>query len=496
MVISFDPKQKPLDGDLLLTMACPVGCDFCIYSCLPSMEPQKWMPEETIRRVAEEYSKNDITIRICGGEPFYNLEKLKRCIDILLEYYQPNELNIISSAIFSGTKENARRNVDVIKNAGMDRLLVSVDRFHLPRVPLTKIKNIIEVCKEHDIDIILRLSMDERSVPLIDKLAEIVVKYQVPIEFHGYSLVGKAETLDTPPLVNLKEVEKILERRIMFYAKKYKFPSDYKYYSSVHSSKRRQRVLASPFFPTTFPNGNVYASDFSYKSEFIGNINNENLVEMIIKLKKTYAGNILLPPSNRFETNRKYVLDKFRDIYDLSRNFPFTEYGPNEAIGRSFIKIDSEDNFEEILEELNKNKTLHGPFGVLDREFLLSLRLKEEDLWNKETEIKIKGFFEKLRENKIRFVLSRPIPPCLKIKTNDNEPKNCYECRELFSVKDGRVVFCDCLKNKKGPEFKHIKNREHIVEIYKQERKKMNISKICLKCIHYSRNRCLGLVLP
>src|SRR3989338_9880805 len=120
MVIKKDVRHKPVDGDLLITMACPVNCDFCVYSCLPSLEPQKWMPEETIRRVAEEYSKNDIAIRICGGEPFYNLDKLKRCIDILLEYYKPFDLNIISSAVFAGSIGNTRRNLNVIKNADFD----------------------------------------------------------------------------------------------------------------------------------------------------------------------------------------------------------------------------------------------------------------------------------------------------------------------------------------------------------------------------------------
>ena len=69
-------NYKKLDGDLLLTTSCPIECDFCIYSSNPNGE---WMPEETIRKVAKEYTKNDIGIRISGGEPFINFQKLEKC---------------------------------------------------------------------------------------------------------------------------------------------------------------------------------------------------------------------------------------------------------------------------------------------------------------------------------------------------------------------------------------------------------------------------------
>jgi hypothetical protein len=41
-------------------------------------------------------------------------------------------------------------------------------------------------------------------------------------------------------------------------------------------------------------------------------------------------------------------------------------------------------------------------------------------------------------------------------------PRNCYECHELFSVKNGFVHFCDTLKNKKGPKISILENRKDI----------------------------------
>lgn len=493
MAIKFDLRHKPLDGDLLITMACPVGCNFCVYSCLPSMEPQKWMPEETIRRVAEEYSKNDIAIRICGGEPFFNLEKLKNCIDILLEYYNPFDLNIITSAIFAGTKENAIRNLKVIKDSNFDRVIVSVDRFHLPRVPFQKIINMIEAARELDIEIILRLSLDTESLDIMDKMAKIIVRYQTPIEVHSWGIVGRAENLDTTVLNNFDVVEEYVFKKIAYYAERYNCPKDSRFYLT-YSAKKSQLKFMPDFFPTTFPNGNTYASSFTFKSELMGNINNENLSDMIHRFKRTLSGHFIFSDYGH-RGMRKLIPEKFEDQFDISRNEPFTESIPEEAIGRKFIKIYSNDNFDDIFKKLKEERRFHGFYGVEEREFLLSFRLTEEDLWNERTSLKIQNFLNKLKNDKIKFVLSRPIPPCLKIKMNNSQPKSCSDCRELFTVKNGKIVFCDCIKNKEGPDFKYIKNREQIIELFKIEKKKMMLSKMCNNCLFYIRKQCYGFTM-
>ena len=490
MVIKKDVRHKPADGDLLITMACPVSCDFCVYSCLPSLEPQKWMPEETIRRVAKEYSKNDIAIRICGGEPFYNLDKLKKCIDVLLEYYNPFDLNIISSGFFARNIENTRKNLNVIKNTGFDTLIVSIDRFHLPRVPLTKITNIIEVCKEMDIETILRISLDTASFPLADKISEIIAKYKTPIEVHSWGIVGRAEKLDTSPLKNSNQVEDYIFKKISYYARKYKTPTDPRYYLT-NSTKTK---FDETFFPTTFPNGNVYATSFTFKSELMGNINKENLSDMIQKFRNTYSENFLFSRSNYWEINN-FVPAKFEDQFDVSRNIPFNEDFPEEAIGRKFIKIKTDDDLDSILNKLKEKRKFHGSYGMNDREFLLSFELKEKDLWNQNTKIKIQDFLEKLKSEKIKFVLSRPLPPCLKIETNDKQPKNCFECREMFTVEEGVIKFCEPLENRFGPELNQVNNREQIFDYFNSVHGNMKINETCKKCVYKIRGVCNSMCL-
>lgn len=479
MVIKFDHRHKKLDGDLLLTMACPNECDFCIYSCTASKEPGKWMPEKTIRRVAEEYSKNDIGIRIGGGEPFYDLEKLKKCIGIVLEFYKPTEILIITSGFFATNKEETEKYLNAIKENSFDTIVVSVDRFHQKRVPISNITNVIEVAKQMGIEIVLRVTIDSLSFPLIDSLTEIIVKYRTPIEVHDWGVYGKAEKLDKSPLQNFDKVREYFFSKIREFALKYNSPTDSRYYLT-HSAKRSQRSFCSEFFPTTFPNGNVYGCSMTTKLGYMGNIIEEYLLDMMLKWKKTLPGSFVLSNSSCNQL-RNLLPEKFNDRCEFCRNQPFTEDLSKEAIGRKFIKIDTSMDFDKIAEKLSED----------DREYLLSFRLTEDDL-NIQTGIKIKNLLDKLKSNKIRFVLSRPLPRCLGIITDSNQPKNCWECRELFTVENGWIKSCENMENRAVFELSQINyySRRDIYQYLKSCFDLCNTPQRCKSCIFYIRKQC------
>jgi sulfatase maturation enzyme AslB (radical SAM superfamily) len=490
LVIKYDFRHKKLDGDLLLTTACPVECDFCVYSCTASRETEKWMPEKTIRRVAEEYSKNDVGIRISGGEPFYDLKKLERCIDILLEYYKPIELLIITSGFFAINEENTKTYIDVISRKKFDTLAVSMDRFHQKKIPLKNVENIIKVCNIMGIEVALRLSLDSLSFPLINKVSELIVKYKLPIESHDWGAVGRAEKLDS----SLRDTEKVREylfSKIKELAEKYNAPQDPRYYLT-HTAKRSQREYASEFFPTTFPNGNVYACSMTMKGCYMGNINKENLLDMMNKLKNTFPGHYILSDSDCYSLI-KFLPEKFnwRCEFCKDRFFIDVDKSPKEAIGRELIRINSKSNLNILFKQLLDRKKSLPPNGY-EREILLSIRLTEKNL-NEATGKKIKTFLDKLKINKIRFALSRPLPPCLGKITDNSQPKNCFECRELFTVENGSIKYCDGIKNNKEHRLELVKDRSQIYNYFKTEYDKLKHPEKCKACLFRIRNQCTGI---
>lgn len=474
----LDPRFKKFDGDLLLTTACPVECDFCIYSCTASKEKEKWMPESTIRRVAEQYSKNDIGIRIGGGEPFYDLKKLERCIDILLEYYKDYEILVITSGFWAVNEENTSKVLKMLNSKGIDRLVVSVDKFHLKRVAFSNVKNIVENAKKYSIDIVLRITMPSIPSSLVEELAELVTKYDLRIETHGVGVVGRAEKIHVE--ADQLEKEELLAQKINEYGKKFNTSEDVKEYK-IYCAKRSQTKFGSGFFPTTFPNGNVYGCSICGRLSYMGSINKVELSNMILRWKDSLAGYFNLS-ENGCGILRKFLPERFgHDSCDFCRNHPFSNNVLTEAVGRKFVKINMKMSLNRLTKGLSRE----------DVEFLLSFRLTEEDL-NKQTGKEIEKFLRKLKDMGIRFVLSRPLPHCLGRVYPDTSPKNCFECKELFTIEKGVVKYCDNV-NKFGLELNQIKNRGQVYRYFDSIHKNMEAPNVCRGCIYYIREECNSL---
>jgi hypothetical protein len=224
----------------------------------------------------------------------------------------------------------------------------------------------------------------------------------------------------------------------------------------------------------------------------MGNINKESLLDMIFKFKNTFPGHYMFSDSNCHDL-RNFLPEKFkwRCEFCKDRFFINANKTPEEALGRELIKVTAESNFNQLFEQLlEKKKSV--PQKEYEREFLLSFTLTKKDL-NENMGEKIKNFLDKLKDNKIRFTLSRPLPPCLGKITDDSQPKNCFECRELFTVDNGFIRFCEPFKKVLGPEFKQLKNRDQLYTYFASIHERMEILYICKSCLYHIRGLCNGL---
>ena len=490
MVIELDKRHMKFDGDLLLTTTCPVECDFCVYSCTASKESWKWMPEKTIRRVAEEYSKNNISIRISGGEPFYDLGNLERCIDILLEYYKPYNILIISSGFWAYDEKNTKKNLELVKRKGLDRIIISTDVFHAKRIPLKNVENFVKVGKGLGLEPVIRITLSGMPEKMMDELIKIIVKYQPKIELHEMGLVGRAEKLsESFGLSNVKMTDEDFNKRMDLFiskfqklARKNNIPADIDLYHT-YAAKRCQVEEALDFFPTTFPNGNVYGCSMAMKLSYMGNINNDSLAMMISKFKKTIPGVIVFRES-RCSNIHRYLSPLDTEKCDFCKDQPFTDKGwGSEYLGRKFIRANRK-NLSSIPKKYDSGHDL-----------LVSFDVKQ----NQDNGEKIIEMLKELKKRKIRFKISNALPPCFfrsnwsKLVKEFNIPNNCYECHELFSVEDGNVILCPNVYHKKGLEFNQVKDRNDIFERFVTFHNKLKLNKRCISCIYFKRKQCNGI---
>lgn len=483
MVISLDPRYKLLDGDLLITTACPVGCDFCVYSCTADCSEEKWMPEDIIRRVAEEYSSNDVGIRISGGEPFYDFKRLLKCLEILFEFYKPFEISILTSGFWATVKDTESK-LHTLRELGIDSLVISTDRFHERNVPLNNIENILTVSEKIGIEAALRVTIDQRSKNFIDSVSEIITKYKTPFECHGWGPFGRAESMDQQPRINFNAMIDYFYQKIMESAKRNEAPQNIEYYLT-YTPKRHQREYAPGLFPTTFPNGDTYGCSMALKGSYLGNIRNEKLSHMLERWKLTLQGHYNL--GNYCTCNE---LDKFAaEPFPLKCNFCRNEQFPplnrlEVGRGRKEIQVGSNEIKNTTLEKLNMND---------EQELLLTIEVGKKDLTPSEGEF-VSRLLEELQDKKIKVSLSKPLPRCMKVNVPQvATPKNCFECVNLFHVKNGFFHLCDAMNSEKGPALGELQDRKDVYKFFKKIRKKKKLCEPCTSCRYLLRNQCDGL---
>lgn len=149
--------------------------------------------------------------------------------------------------------------------------------------------------------------------------------------------------------------------------------------------------------------------------------------------------------------------------------------------------ISVDDDFDGILKKVEQTND----------EILLSFNLKEKDL-NSMTGKRIANFLCKLKQKQIRFRVSKPLPRCVLgmhfIKTTNRIgiPKNCYECEELFTVKDEEIISCPSI-NKKGPKVYYLTDKNQVHEFFNILRLKKEPAEKCKSCFHFRRSVCDGL---
>lgn len=453
-------------GHIIITLACNLSCEHCLFRCGPSRE---WMPPDIISKAAEEYYQNNIkNVRIMGGEPFLDLEKFETALNIIKKFYKSNQISTITSGFWAADRKKTEKILNLIK--GIRRLDVSVDRFHQKKVPIENVYRILESSKRLDIKVHLRLMLDSKSSFLLQRLIDLINRFSPEFSVCPLDFKGRAENFDISINKNYPKFESYLLSKTNI---------------KKNSYQERNFQKAQLFLePSVFPSGNAYSCCDALKLTYMGNINNESLSLMLIRATKSLPSKFL---SIKCKTH-KFLSPKDKDKCEICRNQPLIENilnFANEWIGREYLSIHLDESFDNILKKILKK----------ERQILIFFELNEKNL-NSKAGNKILKILKQLKENKIKFKVSRSVPPCIlncHATKNFGIPYDCYECNELFTVKEGFIHFCNTLKNKKGPKFDISKDRKYIYNFFVREHDKLPILKKCKSCIYFIRNSCNGM---
>lgn len=151
---------------LILTEQCNAECDICALSCSP--RTKGIMELEQAYNYMEQASKiSDFKyVGISGGEPFLYYDEL---IKLIKKAKSLNfKIAVTTNGFWGKTKENSKKIMESLFNAGLSRMDLSVDEFHSKYIPYEYIRNILEASDGSNLEIELSSVVTQKSHRLKD----------------------------------------------------------------------------------------------------------------------------------------------------------------------------------------------------------------------------------------------------------------------------------------------------------------------------------------
>jgi organic radical activating enzyme len=146
--------RKLNSGGLITTYSCTSSCAHCLYRSSPSW-PKEYLNIETADMIFGCLKRlGCCAIHIGGGEPLYSPGLILPVLDcakvngISIEYIETN------SSWFKDPRSSAEI-IRMLKEHGVNSLLISISPFHNEFIPFYKVKGVIDICKTEGVSLLL-----------------------------------------------------------------------------------------------------------------------------------------------------------------------------------------------------------------------------------------------------------------------------------------------------------------------------------------------------
>ncbi|MFH0859992.1 MAG: radical SAM protein [Candidatus Altiarchaeota archaeon] len=223
------------------------------------------------------------------------------------------------------------------------------------------------------------------------------------------------------------------------------------------------------------------------------------VVNEICSVKKKIFGNYLRYRVKKQILRKKPYIKQSSDRSYLSLFFNEFDIiptsGTHRMVGNPLIIVPPTENLLELFNRILDHKMSRAGETTL---FLLSFGFTENSL-TPERGQHIEKFLSKLRDNRIYFKVTKPLPRCvfpkkyLKVFAEYGIPVSCRDCLELFTVqKGGMIEFCS---GDTGMHISKYKDRCELNNISSNIQKNFGNTIRCNDCKHYLKKLCNGFCI-
>lgn len=165
---NYKVKSLYSGAGIIVTYKCSAECLHCCYSSSPKRDGE-YMSKETADKIfALLKNMGCYSVHIGGGEPFMNFDKLLGVCKSALEHNISIDY-IETNASWFTDDNSVSEKLQKLKTAGVDCLLISLDPFHNEFIPYIKIKNLIKLCRNNNMETFIWQSRSESIVSQLDE---------------------------------------------------------------------------------------------------------------------------------------------------------------------------------------------------------------------------------------------------------------------------------------------------------------------------------------
>ena len=198
-----------------LTKRCPLKCRHCFVK-----RQNRELSLHKLPELMEEIAKTNAFygVGFTGGEPFLVFETLKEGI----KHAVINDLKacVLTSGYWAKNKITTEKYLNDLK--GLDLVIISADKYHQQKVPLSYVENVLSVAKDLSINTVVNMFLHEKNV--MGRYLSLCDKYSCNYRIGNLTLSGTKS--DRLVISDMKRGNYPLEIRIPFcayYADKNRF---------------------------------------------------------------------------------------------------------------------------------------------------------------------------------------------------------------------------------------------------------------------------------
>ncbi len=205
---------------LSITNRCNAKCEMCGINACQSHESENVIEGKKLKKIVNEICENPWikNIVFTGGEPFLYLNEIKKVqVDL---HKNEKKICCVTNGHYFKDIEKREDDLKLFIDCKFDLINISVDEFHLNYIDIQCLRDAINICKKHGIELVFKVGLMKENQICIDMARNLGQEIN-DMKFQIYSLwpIGRGNEIskDWFKLYSIEDIDLTCKRSSTFF---------------------------------------------------------------------------------------------------------------------------------------------------------------------------------------------------------------------------------------------------------------------------------------